>query len=184
MKKTMWRLFVNFEKEEAWLNEMSTKGLAFTNYFLGRYSFIDCNPGEYIYRIELLEHLPTHPESQQYLKFMEENGAEQISFWNSWAYFRKRSEDGEFEIYNDNDSKIAHFKRISTLYLCIGISELCIGCGLLGMVLNSFLSGVPPALFSIFSLGLIWSLGIALLYTWNSHRKKIKKLKQEKFVWE
>ena len=124
MKKHVWKLYMNYEKEEAWLNTMSAKGLAFTDYFLFRYTFEDSEPGEYIYRIELLENLPGHPESRKYLNFMAENGIEQISSWNRWVYFRKRAADGPFDIYSDIDSRIAHYKRIATLFFIVMIIEI------------------------------------------------------------
>ena len=162
---------------------MSAKGLAFTDYFLGRYSFTDCIPGEYTYRIELLEKSSYHPESQHYFEFMEENGAERILSWHRWTYFRKRSEGGKFEIYNDIGSRISHYKRVSTLYLCLGAMNIGIGCVQLDSAIGYFLSGDTPA-FTIFLLGLLWSMGLIFLLLWNSYRKKIKKLKQEKKVWE
>ncbi|MCL1981543.1 MAG: DUF2812 domain-containing protein, partial [Clostridiales bacterium] len=98
MKKTIWKLFVDFEKEEEWLNEMSAKGLAFTDYFFGRYTFADSAPSEYVYRIELLENRKGHPESQKYLNFMAENGADCVSTWYRWVYFRKKAASGSFDI--------------------------------------------------------------------------------------
>jgi hypothetical protein len=186
MRHVLLRYFVNYEKEEIWLNEMSAKGLALTDFFFCRYSFVDSAPGEYIYRIELLEHTPVHPESIKYLNFMAESGAEHILSWFRWVYFRRKSESGSFDIYSDIDSRIAHYKRISMLMLCIGIMEFCIGIGQIGFVLNSVLLGKPLAwyLVNLFALVLTWSLGALLLSVWNSVRRKVKKLKQEKNVWE
>ena len=182
----MWKCFINYEKEEEWLNEMSAKGFALIDFFLCRYVFADSTPGEFIYRIELLEHFSGHPESQRYLNFMTENGAEHIAFWHRWVYFRKKAEDGAFDIYSDIDSRVAHYKRVSTLFLCIGIAEICIGSSQFNFALNHILSGKPLALYSmnILVLGLTWSFGVILLFMWNSLRKKIKKLKQAKSMWE
>jgi len=186
MRKALWRWFIDYEKEETWLNEMSAKGLALIDYFLCRYSFVASAPGEYIYRIELLEHLPSHPESQQYLNFMAENGTEHVASWHRWVYFRRKTEVGAFDIYSDIDSRMAHYKRVGTLFLCIGIAEICIGSGQLGFILNQLMSGNPLTWYSInllvFGAALIF--GIILLLTWNSLRKKAKKLKQAKSVWE
>ena len=54
----------DFDKEEAWLNEMAAKGLALVSVGLGRYEFEETEPREYRVAMELLEHLPTHPESR------------------------------------------------------------------------------------------------------------------------
>ncbi|MBQ3859711.1 MAG: DUF2812 domain-containing protein, partial [Clostridia bacterium] len=37
----------DFDKEEAWLNEMAAKGLALVSVGLGRYEFEETEPGEY-----------------------------------------------------------------------------------------------------------------------------------------
>lgn len=60
----------DFEKEEKWLNEMSAKGMQLVGVGIFKYIFEEGNPGEYFYRIELLEELPTHPESISYIRFM------------------------------------------------------------------------------------------------------------------
>lgn len=90
MKTIIRKAYWNYEKEEKWLNEMSANGFALTDYFWCRYVFTDCEPGEYIYRIELLEYLPTHPVSQKYLRFMEENGVEYVASTTRWVFFRKK----------------------------------------------------------------------------------------------
>ncbi len=46
-------------------------GLALISYSWCRYEFEDCVPGEYIYRLELLDQLHSHPESVNYLSFMD-----------------------------------------------------------------------------------------------------------------
>jgi len=186
MKKVIWKFFMNYEKEEAWLNDMSAKGLAFTDFFFCRYSFNTGVPGEYIYRIELLENSPTHQKSKQYIKFMSENGVEHIASWLSWVYFRKKAEHGSFDIYSDIDSRIAHYKRIGMLFLCIAIAEICLGLSQLGHVLHYFLSDIPLLYFSINLLAFVVALGFAvlLLFGWNSMRKRIEMLKLAKNLWE
>jgi len=114
---------------------------------------------------------------------MEESGAEPISTWYRWVYFRKRSEGGKFEIYNDIDSKMAYFKRLCALYFVIGIVELCFALTMIGIIVYNFLSGVPQTALTIFVLGLSSIVAVVCFNLWNLYRKKIKKLKQEKNVW-
>ena len=116
MKHIVWKAYYDYEKEEQYLNEMSAKGLALKGYSWCRYVFEDSPRGEYIYRLQLLEHAINHPESQTYIKFMEETGAEFVASYMKWVYFRKKSVDGAFNIYSDIDSKIKHYKRIRTLF--------------------------------------------------------------------
>ena len=68
------KAYVSYDKEEAWLNEMAAKGLMLVHYSWCTYFFQEGIPGEYTYRLELLENLPSHPESQRYLDFMRDAG--------------------------------------------------------------------------------------------------------------
>lgn len=114
-----WFWAWEFEKEERWLNDMSARGLQLTDASLFRFVFEEGMPGEYQYRLELLENLDRHPESRQYIRFLEETGVTHVASVNRWAYFRKKSADGPFEIFSDIDSKISHLRRIETLLLCL-----------------------------------------------------------------
>ena len=120
MKKIIhkWIWAWDFDKEEQWLNEMAAKGLALHSVGFCRYEFTPCQPGEYNIRLELLENMPNHPESQQYIAFMEESGIEQIGSYYRWIYFRKKNDGIAFDLFSDYDSRIKHLNRI---LLFIGI---------------------------------------------------------------
>lgn len=124
MKKVIHKWYSHYEKEEKWLNALSAKGLAMTDYTWCRYVFEDSEPGEYIYRLELLENLPSHPESKSYIAFMKETGVEFVSAYGRWVYFRKKAAEGPFDIYSDMDSRIVHYKRIVRLWGIIGLFNL------------------------------------------------------------
>ncbi len=124
IKKVFWAW--ESEKEEKWLNEMSAKGLALVDYTWCRYAFEECEPGEYNYKIQLLEHRPSHPESEQYIRFMEETGAEQVAQYINWVYFRKKTAEGEFEIFSDVESKLKQCILIKKLLMPIGWLNLSV----------------------------------------------------------
>lgn len=44
-----------------------------------------------------------------------------------WLFFRKRTEDGVFDLYSDIDSKISHLDRIGKVLMGIGGANLLIG---------------------------------------------------------
>ncbi len=113
MKTVKWRVYWDYEKEEQWLNEMAANGLALTDYMLFRYAFSDCEKGEYIYRIELLDKRPSNKKSMEYIRFMEETGAEYVSSHVRWIYFRKKAAFGPFDIYSDIESKMRHYSRVA-----------------------------------------------------------------------
>ena len=58
MKRVMHRLFWawDFDREEDWLNAWAARGLALVDVCGIRYVFEEGAPGEYEYRLELLEH--------------------------------------------------------------------------------------------------------------------------------
>jgi hypothetical protein len=183
MKQVIWRGFINYEKEEKWLNEMAAKGLAMTDYSWCRYVFEETEPGEYTYRLELLENATVHPESRKYIEFLEETGVEQVAAYIRWVYFRKKTKDGPFDIYSDIDSKLVHYQRVFQLWLVLGLAEVTIGFSntMLGIGemmrgqtnLNGWM-GLP-----LLVLGLFLLFGLAL----PLHRK-IKRLKAEKEIME
>lgn len=148
MSLTVWKLITDFEKEEKFLNEMMANGYAFTKYSWGKYTFEKAPKGEYIYRLELLEHLPEHEESQKYIRFMEETGAELVDTFHRWAYFRKKAADGEFKIYSDLDSIIKHYMRIRMTFFLVAIFVLL--AGILNMVIG-IVSSPPNIYFAVSS---------------------------------
>lgn len=116
---TVRKLYWNFEKEERWLNEMAAKGQALLHYSWGTYRFEQSRPAEWTYRIELLPDVASKPASQEYLAFMADTGAQAVATFQRWVYFRKLSVDGPFEVFSDLDSRIAHYKRVLTLFMSL-----------------------------------------------------------------
>ncbi|MCB2362107.1 DUF2812 domain-containing protein [Clostridium estertheticum] len=187
MKHIVRKAYWNYEKEEIWLNEMSAKGMSLTDYSWCRYVFTETSNNEYVYRIELLEHLPTHAESISYLKFLEENGVECVATYMRWIFLRKKSSEGAFDIYSDIESKIKHYKRINVLWntmmamgFTVGLFNIIIGL----INLNIF---NQMAYFSVVNLilgGFLVVLGLLFLKLGSPVRKKIKGLQQEKAIRE
>ncbi|WP_150267534.1 DUF2812 domain-containing protein [Paenibacillus tepidiphilus] len=132
MRYSCYKFFTigQHEKEEHWLNAMAAKGMMLAQVGGIKYWFEEDTPGKYIYRLEMLNHPPDHPESVAYIKFLEETGIEVIGSYIRWVYYRRPAEDGAFEIYSDVDSKIRHFKRITAfanvLTIILGIVAIII----------------------------------------------------------
>lgn len=182
MKKVIhkWFWVWDFEKEEQWLNEMAAKGLALQSVGIGKYTFDECLPGEYCIRLDMLKNSPTHPESEKYIRFVEETGAEHIASFTKWVYFRKKTDEGSFELYSDNGSKIKHLTRIIRFLLPLAIFNLFAGCNNLYMAITNFSEisdwnyiGIINLLFTVFAL-----IGCFKLY------KKRKQLKNESDIFE
>jgi len=121
MRRTIRKVFPlwDFDKEERWLNEMASKGLALVSIGYCSYTFEDGDPGEYTVRLELLENLPAHLESEQYIRFIEDTGAEYLGAVFRWVYFRKKRSLGKFDLYSDFDCRIRHLNRVLWFIGCI-----------------------------------------------------------------
>lgn len=129
MRRTIHKciFFWNFDKEEKWLNEMAAKGLCLISVGFCKYEFEECEPGEYKICMQMLEKMPSNPESQKYIEFLESTGAEHIASFTRWVYFRKRSADGDFELYSDNESRVKYLTRIISFIALLSVLNLLIG---------------------------------------------------------
>ena len=187
MKYIVRKAYWDFEKEEQWLNEMSAKGMAFTDYSWCRYVFTDTPDNQYIYRIELLENLPTHAESIAYLRFLEENGVECVATYMRWVYLRKPASEGPFDIYTDIDSKIKHYQRVNRFLSTMMFIEFGAAAANLPVGIANLFIGERLGNFSFGNLiigSVVLALGFLFLGLVIPIRKKIKKLRQEKAIHE
>ena len=165
MKKKFYRIFYNYEKEETWLNKMASEGFNLSKYNNGFYTFEKGNPHEFIYRIQLLDKLPTNPNSVDYLNFLQESGIEVISQNLRWIYLRKKSAEGPFKLFTDRSSIIAHYQKSTFLRLPLALAI--------------FVSGVlrpgAPLYLNIISIISITLLIVPAF----SYQRNIRRLKQE-----
>lgn len=174
MRKTIHKMFFiwNFDKEEQWLNEMAAKGLCLVSVGFCKYEFEDCFPGEYRICLQLLEKMPRNPESQKYIEFMEETGAEHIGSFTRWVYFRKKASEGNFELFSDNVSRIKYLTGI------LSFIALIVGMNLVIGIENVLMAIFMPSTFNYISMlnliiGIWGSFGTVKLW------KKRNRLKQE-----
>ena len=189
MKVKRWKLFLDFEKEEEWLNKKVAEGLAMTHYTFGRYTFEECPPGEYTYRIELLKNSVTNLDNVKYIRFIEDSGAEHVDSYLNWVYFRKKTTEGSFKIYTNLESRITHYQRVIRLFLWF-----------VPLLLVGFLSQVPTiflflengyqlsaiqVIISFILLGALIVVGV-LFYGRIVPRliKKVKRMKRERDIRE
>jgi len=121
-----WVWVWDFDKEEQWLNTMAQSGWALESVGFCTYRFKACEPGEYIIRTEM------HRIDADYIRFMEETGAEYIGRLFQWIFFRKKASEGSFDIFSDIDSRIGHLNRIGKMLSIVGAANLIIG------IVNSF----------------------------------------------
>lgn len=179
MRKTIHKcIWVwDFDKEEKWLNEMAAKGLALVSVGFCKYEFEDCEPGEYKICMQMLEKNVSNPESQKYMEFIEGTGAEHIGTFKNWVYFRKKTSDGHFELFSDNESRVRYLKRITNFVIVVTVLNILVGA------YNVFLACtfVSPVNFLGLINILIGILGIAGMIRLI---KKRRRLEQESQLFE
>jgi hypothetical protein len=125
IRKWFWAW--EFDKEEAWLNEMAQRGWVLDKIDFAKFTFVECEKGEYTVRLEMLENAPSSAEGQDYIDFVEETGAEYIGNMLKWVYFRKKTADGEFDLFSDIASRIKNLDNIMRPLGAIGAANLLIG---------------------------------------------------------
>ena len=176
IKKWFWAW--DFEKEEKWLSECAAKGLALVSVGLCRYDFEECTPGAYQVRMELLDNRPFHPESMQYLRFLEETGAEHVGSYMNWVYLRRPSELGAFDLFSDNASRVRHLGRIIAWLLPLGV--LNTGIGIINLSIGIAWGSPVNMACGIFSLLVSALLGIGV---WKLSKKR-NALKRDARIFE
>lgn len=114
------------DKEEDTLNDYCRQGWAMASFFAGLTTFTPCQPGEFIYQIDLLPGAGLRADDYEgYVIFMHEAGVEVVQRWGRWVYLRRRAEEGPFEIYTDVESRVELYRRIRKLFLWALCLELC-----------------------------------------------------------
>ena len=119
IKKWIW--IWEFDKEERWLNTMAQQGWVLDKLGFCRYEFIPCEPGAYTVRLDMREH------DEADLSFMADTGAEYVGRMMKWIYFRKKTEDGPFELFSDLESRISYLDKMCRLLRGVGLANLLIG---------------------------------------------------------
>lgn len=123
MRTKIHKLFLvwNFKKEEQWLNDMAAQGKALVRVAFGAYEFEDCQPGEYVIRLEMLDNGLCTEKGKEYIRFVEGTGAEQVGSMMRWVYFRKKAALGSFELMGDNATRIKHLKGIICMLIPVAL---------------------------------------------------------------
>lgn len=147
MKK--FRLMLDSEVEIKWLNEMSEEGWKLTGFFAGFYTFEPCEKGKYVYQEDTTPTL--FKVSDDYKEFMNETGIEIVQAWGPWVILCQEKSKGEFELFSDYESKIAHQKKILKIFKVVTVLELvCFVVEVLGAANGSRLAVYFAILIGLF----------------------------------
>jgi hypothetical protein len=113
-----------FEREELWLNQMAAQGWNLVRPGTLRSTFDSGEPGEWVYRIQVLPQSAKKTESVDYFEFMRSTGVELAFARDQLAYFRKRSCEGPFDLFTDRESRLAYTRNLRNWW--IGQSALAL----------------------------------------------------------
>lgn len=151
---TRFKLMVDKDKETVWLNEMADKGFAMTGFCAGFYSFDLCEPGEYIYQVDITDGM--FKASEDYRQFMGEMGVEIVALWGFWVILRKKAAEGPFVLYTDVETTIEHYKKIRKMFKAATVVEMIF---FMVEVYAALGMGIGVGFFGMLVLGiLIWVL--------------------------
>ncbi|WP_430536424.1 DUF2812 domain-containing protein [Listeria rocourtiae] len=148
MTKKVFKLITvdNVEKEEAFLEEMASKGWFFSKYALLRYHFEQAEPADYTYCIDYKEDTG---DEEEYLTLFDDAGWEHVYSYpilnGKWMYFRKAVKEGEPKeaIFTDDDSMVALWKTIRSRWSWFGgiVALMLIAVGLISLFASTYFIG-------------------------------------------
>ena len=112
----IYKIFTDYAKEEKWLNEMAHEGYEVVSAGCG-YKFKNITPEDAVYKIDFRT-FKSKNDFLDYCTMFEDCGWEHISGTKSSGkqYFKKISDDGDDDIFSDNMSRAARYKRASEVW--------------------------------------------------------------------
>lgn len=133
----MVKLFIDFEKEERWLNEMSKKGKQFVKNSFSNYKFIDSNPEEYVYKLAIIE-------DKNKLEELKAKGIEVVDTVSYWSYLRA-TEKNAFDSINTNKEIKSYYSKVactSSIGIVLCINSLILVMNSEKLVTNNIIIGL------------------------------------------
>ncbi len=184
--KKLWRFYsiADYEKEEAFLNEMARAGWNLTAVGFCRYIFRRGNEGEYIYKLDMVERTESDEVKESYFNFLTDCGIRVVGDFKDWIYLQKRASDGPFDMKNDTYAKLRQVNKVYSFSLrtVSNLLRIFAGIVLVLILLQAFLPDNSSV--AEFCNGVILGVGvgslIALVLIWvpivNKLRCKVNKL--------
>ncbi|MCQ2161164.1 MAG: DUF2812 domain-containing protein [Bacteroidales bacterium] len=178
--------FVDFDKEEQWINEMSKKGWRFWHTNGVIYRFKKCEPGEFIYQIDFDE--KQREGGEDYVVFRSSCGDIFVHQCKHKIYWKRKCVDGEFEAENNVAAKLRLTNKAFNFHLnsFIGLTIIAAIAYLILMPLGRYLpeNGVTSWLtdFSCgLTYGIILSQMVIILPVLRKLRKKMNQMVEQIF---
>jgi len=149
-----FKFFLNFDKEEQWLNEMAKQGYQLTNKSSFGYEFQPAKPEPAMIKIDYRT-FKKKGDFEDYLALFEDCGWKHIAGTKSSGtqYFKRSDARGNEDIFSDADSKASRYKRISEMWFTLAATFIPIFAALVstgsikvGALLNPKLLYYTPGL--------------------------------------
>jgi hypothetical protein len=173
MKKRVYRFFIDYEKEERWVNDMVDRGWNLKKTMVGYFVFEKGTPGHYIYRNEFVSR-----KSNDYFEFLDMMNIECVCKFGGWAYYRKPKSEGPFELFTDATSKINYIKSMNRIFILLLLFNVL--AGLYNLSIGTWGQSAINA--SVGCLNFIVSSMVIISILKNEKRKK--GLKQDLHIFE
>ena len=112
--KKVWRFYniAEYEQEEQWINEMAKEGWQLTAIGFCRYIFRRGTPGEYIYKLDVVERTASDEVKESYFNFLTECGIRVVGEFKDWIYLQKKAADGPFDMKDDTYAKLRTVNKV------------------------------------------------------------------------
>lgn len=186
--KKVWRFYniAEYEKEEQWINEMAKEGWQLTAIGLCRYIFRRGTPGEYIYKLDVVERTASDEVKESYFNFLTECGIRVVGEFKDWIYLQKRAADGPFDMKDDTYAKLRTVNKVysfavRTLCKLLKIFAIIVIICAVGHTLTS--NYAIKDLFEGIMIGSSTSAIVVLAILWvriiNTLRRKVNQLIDE-----
>lgn len=147
------KCFIDFAKEERWLEGMSRKGYRLAGVGFG-YNFVPVPPQEATVRVDC-RMFHNKSDYADYLALFEDSGWVHLagSRYSGTQYFQKAGEHAQDDIFSDAGSKAERFRRLAgvwlglaAVYLPLWVVQMTTGTVDAGAILNPRLLYYTPGL--------------------------------------
>ena len=174
MKKVRYRFYLDYEKEEKWINEMAAQGWHLKKFLLGSFTFTKGEPGAYIYRNEFITG-KSLKEKKDYFQFLSDSGITIIHEFGGWVYMKKAAAEGPFELYTDTASKIDYFKRMLNIFLFLFFINVWMGILNISVLAERSISVFLNSGLGILNIAVALLIAIPIIKIIQRKRELIKK---------
>ena len=178
--KKVWRFYniAEYEQEEQWINEMAKEGWQLTAIGLCRYIFRRGTPGEYIYKLDVVERTASDEVKESYFNFLTECGIRVVGEFKDWIYLQKKAADGPFDMKDDTYAKLRTVNKVysfavRTLCKLLKIFAAVVIICSLGQMLSS--NYAIQELFGGIMLGSSTSAIVVLAILWVPILRKLRR---------